>query len=92
MCFNSQPSSETEKPDPPFSTGLPRKRCQARHQSSLTHPHLTAPWFGDGQAASMVGRESEGCEPGGTVSTGPWPGWAPGAEVGAEQNASGGAS
>ena len=92
MCFNGQPSSETEKPDPPFSTGLPRKRCQARHQSSLTHPHLTALWFGGGRAASMVGREPEGCEPGGTVSTGPWPGRAPGAEVGAEQDASGGAS
>lgn len=40
----------------------------------------------------MVGREPEGCEPGGAVSTGPWPDWAPGAEVEAEQDASGGAS
>uniref|UniRef100_A0A8C6AQ16 MRN complex interacting protein n=1 Tax=Monodon monoceros TaxID=40151 RepID=A0A8C6AQ16_MONMO len=26
VCFNRQPSSKREKPDPPFSTGLPRKR------------------------------------------------------------------
>ncbi|KAF6281035.1 MRN complex interacting protein [Rhinolophus ferrumequinum] len=26
-CFNSWPSSTTEKPDPPFHTSLPRKRC-----------------------------------------------------------------
>ncbi|KAI4541928.1 hypothetical protein MG293_009070 [Ovis ammon polii] len=26
LCFNRQPSSGREKPDPPFSTGLPRKR------------------------------------------------------------------
>ncbi|KAF5918117.1 hypothetical protein HPG69_018458 [Diceros bicornis minor] len=32
VCFSRQPSSRTEKPEPPFSTGLPRKRCHASHR------------------------------------------------------------
>ncbi|XP_032952094.1 MRN complex-interacting protein isoform X3 [Rhinolophus ferrumequinum] len=41
-CFNSWPSSTTEKPDPPFHTSLPRKR---RWSQSTTQP-LCSP---DGQ-------------------------------------------
>ncbi|KAM9103834.1 MRN complex-interacting protein isoform 1-T1 [Megaptera novaeangliae] len=36
VCFNRQPSSKREKPDPPFSTGLPRKR--KRSQSTVQPP------------------------------------------------------
>ncbi|XP_061046040.1 MRN complex-interacting protein isoform X1 [Eubalaena glacialis] len=36
VCFNRQPSSKREKPDPAFSTGLPRKR--KRSQSTVQPP------------------------------------------------------
>ncbi|XP_077602478.1 MRN complex-interacting protein [Crocuta crocuta] len=42
MCFKRQPLSRTEKPDPPFNTGLPRKR--KRSQSTVYPPHNPDVW------------------------------------------------